>query len=98
MAKGFKTGGRKPGTPNKVTAEVRETLRVVSEKLAPDLEQWFRDVAADDKAKAIDLYLKAIEYTTPKLSRIERTIIDSTDEELLAEVARRKAEAEKAGQ
>lgn len=27
MAKGFKTGGRKKGTPNKVTASVRETFQ-----------------------------------------------------------------------
>jgi hypothetical protein len=49
-----------------------------------------------DPGKAADLLLQMAEHFIPKLSRIERTISDSTDEELLAEVRRRKAEAEQA--
>lgn len=33
MAKGFKTGGRQKGTPNKATAEVKQSLLDAFEKL-----------------------------------------------------------------
>ena len=32
MAKGYKTGGREKGTPNKLTHEIRETLIVILEQ------------------------------------------------------------------
>lgn len=45
--------------------------------------------------KAADILTRMAEHFVPKLQRIEKTIADSTDEELLAEVQRRKAEAAK---
>lgn len=42
MAKGFKTGGRQPGTPNKVSKTMRESLQEVYEKLggADGMAAW----------------------------------------------------------
>lgn len=45
MAKGFKSGGRKKGTVNKVTGEARETFRKIFEGLAPEAEDWIRETA-----------------------------------------------------
>lgn len=49
-----------------------------------------------DPGKAADILTRMAEHFVPKLSRIEKTIGDASDEELLAEVRRRKAEAERA--
>jgi hypothetical protein len=119
MAPGRKTGGRKKGTPNRVTAEARSIFAQVLEKTAPEMQRWFSEcgdgieiekttIAPDgtpvtvlgrmnaDPGKALDLMIKLAEYHFPKLQRMEKGIADATDEELLQEVQRRKAEAEKA--
>ena len=49
-----------------------------------------------DPGKAVDLLLKMSEFYFPKIARTEKGIADASDEELLAEVRRRRAEAEKA--
>lgn len=45
MAKGIKTGGRTKGTPNKVTAQVKEALVEAFEQLGgvPSLVTWGMD-------------------------------------------------------
>ena len=45
MAKGIKTGGRKKGTPNKVTATVREGLETVFHALggADHMTAWAKE-------------------------------------------------------
>jgi hypothetical protein len=45
MAPGRKTGGRKKGTPNKVTSEAREAFALMFHSLAPDVEAWIRQTA-----------------------------------------------------
>ena len=65
--------GRKKGVPNKTTKEVREVISMVSQSLAPEIEGWFRQVAAEAPEKALDLYFKMIEYHIPKLARTEVT-------------------------
>ncbi|MFT4247681.1 MAG: hypothetical protein QM581_06530 [Pseudomonas sp.] len=66
---GERRGGRQPGTPNKVTADIREALRQLLEQAAPKMVGWLERVATEDPAKALDLALKAAEYAVPKLSR-----------------------------
>jgi hypothetical protein len=81
MAKGVKTGGRKPGTPNKATTEFRQTITHLLEKNASKVDRWLQQVAdgngdaKPDPAKALDLLAKLAEYGAPKLSRSE---IDAT--------------------
>lgn len=77
MAKGFKTGGRQAGTPNKATNEFRRTIASLLEKNAENVDLWLQQVAEGhgeqkpDPAKALDLLAKLAEFGAPKLSRAE---------------------------
>jgi hypothetical protein len=77
MAKGYKTGGRVAGTPNKATTEFRQTVTALLEKNAANVDLWLQQVAdgvgeaKPDPAKALDLLAKLAEYGAPKLSRAE---------------------------
>ena len=80
MAKGRKTGGRRPGSTNKVTREFRETVKALLEGNADNVSRWLSLVAEGDGAelrpdpgKALDLMAKLAEYATPKLARTEHT-------------------------
>lgn len=94
MAIGKKTGGRQKGTPNKSTADVKAAIAAFASGNVDRMATWLEKIETDDPAKAFELYLRAIEYHVPKLARSETTISDATDEELLAEVRRRREEAE----
>lgn len=73
MAVGRKTGGRKAGTPNKVTSAAREAFLATFGRLEGDLEGWIRQTAATDPGKAADLLIRMAEYHFPKLARAEVT-------------------------
>jgi len=66
-----KTGGRQPGTPNKVTREFRETVARLLEDNAENVAEWLSRVAADDPDKALQRLAQLAEYAAPKLSRSE---------------------------
>ena len=68
--------GRKPGTPNKDVADVRATIKLIAERKVLELETWLNRVARRDPDKAMDLYLKMLEYHVPKLQRTEVTGLD----------------------
>jgi hypothetical protein len=42
---GERRGGRKKGTPNKVTSVAREAFLATFDNLKPDLERWVRETA-----------------------------------------------------
>jgi hypothetical protein len=79
MAKGFKTGGRKPNTPNKVTREFKETVLALLRDNSENVSRWLETVAngdpdndiKPDPYKALDMLGKLAEYATPKLARTE---------------------------
>jgi hypothetical protein len=86
VAKGAKTGGRQPGSLNKVTIEFRQTVQKVLEENASNVGKWLTMVAegvpADgpngkavepDPGKALDLMAKLAEFAAPKLARTEVT-------------------------
>jgi hypothetical protein len=79
MAKGIKTGGRVPGTPNKATVEFRETVTKLLSDNASNVALWLAQVAdghgevKPDPAKALDMLAKLAEYAAPKLNRMEHT-------------------------
>jgi hypothetical protein len=81
MAKGYKSGGRTKGTPNKVNKAFRETVQALLEDKADRVSEWLDRVAEGDPendlkpdpGKALDLLAKLAEYAAPKLSRIEHT-------------------------
>jgi hypothetical protein len=69
--------GRKPGQPNKVTQEFRETVRKLLEDNAGNVGVWLEQVATGSHGtmpapeKALDLLAKLAEFAAPKLGRVE---------------------------
>jgi hypothetical protein len=61
--------GRKPGTPNKVTTDVRKAIALIAQRNVENFEKWLREAAIEDPAKAAALFLQAIEYHIPKQAR-----------------------------
>ena len=70
---GERRGGRGRGTPNKTTGDVRQAIARLAEDLGPALQGWIERVAAEDPARAAEIFLRAIEYHIPKLQRSEVT-------------------------
>jgi hypothetical protein len=70
--------GRAKGTKNHepLRADVRATIALVAERKVLELETWLNRVAINDPQKAMDLYLKMIEYHVPRLQRTEVTGLD----------------------
>jgi hypothetical protein len=58
MAKGLKTGGRRKGTPNKLTADAREVIRLAAER-AGGVDALAR-FAVENPAAFWPLYAKLI--------------------------------------
>lgn len=75
MAKGFKTGGRAKGTPNKITATVRETFERVFNALqeggTADLESWAKENPTE--------FYKLVSKLIPAELSIDAAVIDATD-------------------
>lgn len=65
--------GRKVGSKNKATMELRQVIADIADRQAPKVEAWLEKVAEDDPGKALDLFLRMIEYHIPKLARTEMT-------------------------
>jgi hypothetical protein len=79
-----KTGGRKPGIPNKATQEAREAVKAILDSNLPFIQSWIQQTADgifDDKAgkyivqpnpaKACEIVQNLVEYSVPKLARTE---------------------------
>jgi len=74
MAKGRKTGGRRPGSANKATASAREAISRFVDGNAHKLQEWLDKVARVDGPKAAAaLYIDLVEFSVPKLARTEIT-------------------------
>lgn len=73
---GQKFGGRKKGTPNKTTKEIRDAYKLLIEANLDNMTNWINEIAKENPEKAIDLLLKLSEYVVPKLNRTET--IDTT--------------------
>jgi len=86
MSSGFRGGdeninraGRKPGTLNKNTKQIRQAYQKLTEDNLENMSLWLTQIAADDPAKAMDLMLRLSEYIIPKLARTEVTGNDGED-------------------
>lgn len=74
-----KTGGREVGTPNRATAEFRQTVQKLLDDNRENVGRWLTLVAegdgtdkgTPDPGRALDLLAKLAEYAAPKLARTE---------------------------
>lgn len=67
--RGQQGGGRKPGTPNKVTKTMRELLAGFCEENFEKFKEAFNNIDnAKDKCK---IYLEAQAFVTPKLTSVD---------------------------
>ena len=64
---GIKTGGRKAGTPNKVTKELRETLKGILARELDAIQATLDKLSAKDR---LEVVLKLMPYCMPKLDTI----------------------------
>lgn len=70
--------GRKKGTPNKMTADIRTSIKLLSERNVLGFDALIDRVAKRDPARAMDLHLKVLEFNIPKLQRTEMTGLDGS--------------------
>lgn len=89
---GKKFGGRKKGTPNKTTKEIRNAFQLIIDNNLNNIDKWLNKIAETNPEKAITIILNISEYVLPKLNKveIEKNAKDDyenmTDEELDAEL------------
>ena len=69
MAYGIKTGGRKKGTPNKISSEVKGKLQVLIDKTVDELST--ANLSVSHKLKLLEL---ALNYTLPKLAHTYKEV------------------------
>lgn len=83
--------GRIKGVPNKTTQDVRATVALIAGQNIGRVQEWLDRIALGDPDRALDLYLRMLEYHIPKLARAEVTgagggpvvlQVSSTDERL----------------
>lgn len=85
MMKKLKTGGRKKGTPNKVTRDLRESITALVEKNLKTIEADFKQLEPEKRLVVLERYLK---YCLPPLQSmsiqadIKQQLEKLTDEEL----------------
>lgn len=65
-APGERRGGRKPGTPNKVTTGFREVMLAFVQKKAPEVEEAWDSLLVTDPSKALDFYAKCASLCMPR--------------------------------
>ena len=63
-----KYGGRKAGTPNKVTTDLREQI---SELIENNFKGIQKDIDNLESKERLDFLIKLFEYSLPKLNRTE---------------------------
>jgi uncharacterized protein YjgD (DUF1641 family) len=68
---GQKYGGRKKGTPNKTTKDIRQVYSKLLEDNQDQLQDLFDKVAEKNPQKALELLIKVSEFVIPKLRAVD---------------------------
>ena len=76
MAKGYKTGGREQGTPNKRTAEVMDSVQRAINLIDGDPVKFQQDIEALTPSERLKFYTNLLEYVRPKLARTDLSVPD----------------------
>lgn len=63
--------GRPKGVPNKITAQMRDTMREVVSGNASKVQGLFDRIADEDPARAVELWIRMASFVIPKPSPIE---------------------------
>ncbi|MDE2100396.1 MAG: hypothetical protein KGL39_24300 [Patescibacteria group bacterium] len=66
-----KKAGRKPGTPNKTTADARAAIAMFVEGNVDRLTDWLDQMAHESPEAAFKAFMSVVEYHVPKLNRTE---------------------------
>jgi len=66
--------GRPKGAANKGIEALRKRIATLTERNYPRLSEALQLVEAQDPAKFVDLYLKLLQYTLPKLESVQQTL------------------------
>lgn len=73
MAKGQKFGGRKAGTPNKATRDIREAFRALLEANLDRMQAAFATLWEERPDQALRHMTALAEFCIPRLARTEVT-------------------------
>ena len=76
---GKKFGGREKGTPNRLTKELRPVLKDLVSQELEKIEERLNELRPKER---LDLVLKLMPYTLPKVNNISHTINESFDWEM----------------
>ena len=63
--------GRKKGSKNKTTEQIREAFQALIESSLPDIQKWLQQVAADNPKEALKIVEAYSDFILPKLQRTE---------------------------
>ena len=67
MAKGYKSGGRQKGTPNKLTTEIRSVLKDIIDYEIDTIEERLLQLEPKER---IELVIKLIPQVLPKIEQV----------------------------
>lgn len=70
--------GRKKGVPNRLTREMREVMGSVVEGNAERIQVLFDEIANEDPARAVELWLRMASFVIPKPSPLTPEQTDDT--------------------
>ena len=72
--KGNKTGGRRKGTPNKITSEAREIFIKTLEEQSQFISEAFDKGREESPTKYLDLFAKYAQYFVPRKTESTDTV------------------------
>ena len=67
-------GGRKPGSTNEKVNRVREAITAITEGGIESFNECMDEVRTTNPAKFLEVYLKLLEYSMPKLRSVDTNI------------------------